>query len=78
MVLPPRRTQGSDPFVQRRMAHKEFLDTSPQPAGNTKGSKLTRQVMRLTPPLQGLQGRNHLVAAGQGGTTGISPEFTPA
>ena len=79
VVLPPtRRAQGSDPFIQRRVTHKEFLDAGSQPAGNTKGGKFTRQVMRFTPPLQGLQGRNHLAAAGQGGTTGIGPEFTPA
>ena len=77
-MLGARRTQGSDPFFQRRMAHKEFLDAGSQPAGDTKGCKFTRQVMWFTPPLQGLQGRNHLATTRQGCTAGVGTKFTPA
>ena len=46
------RSQSSDAFIQWWMAPEEFLDTRSQTSRNSKGCKLTREILWFPAALQ--------------------------
>ncbi len=63
--LLPAPFQRRDTICQWRMAAEQVHQSTTHSAGNTKSSKLVRQVVRLVYSLQSFEGRDHLVAPGQ-------------